>query len=77
MTWQPIESAPKDGTHILAVGLWAGEINGPHFGECICVIRWDGGTTDYPGYEWSVTGTDAYSAWLKPTHWMPLPARPK
>lgn len=76
MEWQPIETAPRDGTHILGYGLWAGEINGPDDTPTHAVIyHWHGGG-DYEGFDWSVHGTDAYAAWMKPTHWMPLPDPP-
>lgn len=74
--WRTIDSAPKDGTEILGYGLWAGEINGTDTIPTRCTIQWDGGTTDYEGFHWSVTGTDAYAAWMCPTHWMPLPPPP-
>lgn len=57
--WQPIESAPKDGTSFLAcsdgwitVGFW-------HGGRA----RWTINAYTYPNY-----GPDD-----QPTHWMPLP----
>ena len=75
--WLPIESAPRDGTKILVWGLWAGEINGPQDEPCMAIARWlYGGSTDWPGFEWSVYGTDAYAAWMKPTHWQSLPVPP-
>lgn len=74
--WQPIESAPKDGTLILAWGCWAGEINGPDDDPELAIVCWDGQRGDYPGFDWMVTGTDAHAAWLKPTHWQPLPDAP-
>lgn len=77
MSWQPINTAPKDGTRILGFGLWAGEINGPEKEPQYCVICWQhDGRTDYAGYQWTVCGTDAYAAWLNPSHWMPLEERP-
>ncbi len=60
--WQPIETAPKDGTIIL--GYWLG---GKH--DCAIhatkfwVGRWWEPNEDYPQSE--------------PTHWMPLPAAPQ
>lgn len=75
--WRPIETAPKDGTCFLAWGDWAGEINGPDFTNTICVIRWDGGRSDYPGYPWQVAHSDAYGEWMHATHWMPLPEPPQ
>jgi hypothetical protein len=74
--WQLIESAPKSGVTILGWGECAGEINGPDGSPSVATICWEGGRTDYPGYEWVVMNTDAYGVWQKPTHWMPLPDRP-
>lgn len=76
MNWQPIDTAPKDGTEILGWGECAGEINGPHGVPCKALIEWRGGRTDWAGYEWSVNGGDHYSTWMKPTHWFPLPPPP-
>lgn len=63
MKWQPIETAPKDGTHVLTfvrempnpicVG-WYQEDNDD--GEIVGTWRDDGGS---------------------PTHWMPLPEPPE
>ena len=76
--WQPIETAPKDGTLILLRGYWAGEINGIEANKKeTLVCSYDGEMTDYGGYHWTVQGTDAYAAWMKPTHWMPLPDPPE
>lgn len=75
MEWQPIETAPKDGTIVLACGKWAGEIGGIGHAPEILAVSFSG-STDYKGFDWSVEGTSGYAAWLKPTHWMPLPAAP-
>ena len=60
--WQPIETAPKDGSSILLTDSSDGSIK-----EC----RWDYclGWGDPVYSEWSFGG--------KPTHWMPLPEPPK
>lgn len=62
MEWQPIETAPKDGTEILlyrrgvSQGKWrVGMLNG----QC----AWGGDGWFYP-------------RWDQPTHWMPLPEAP-
>jgi len=76
MDWQPIETAPKDGTEILGYGPWAGECGGVHAGAEVCTIQWKNGHTDYRGYEWEVTHSDMYGVWQAPTHWMPMPSPP-
>jgi hypothetical protein len=80
VSWQPIETAPKDGTSILTVGLNFGvEGRGQHF----AVVEWcqDTRTIDQLTQE---GGTD-FSGWydseddeplLFLTHWMPLPPPP-
>lgn len=65
--WLPIDTAPKDGTHILILVL---EDNGTGEME---VVRWS--------TEWSHWRTDSwddggYDAELRPTHWMTLPPLP-
>lgn len=67
MEWQPIETAPKDGTAIL---LYCTKF---YFGSGVYLGSWAGtffevcteGETDFP---YSDDGA---------THWMPLPAPPK
>lgn len=61
--WQPIETAPKDGTIILvALHEW----NDPANRHVFEVVSWAGDC-------WS---SEAYPIY-PPTHWMPLPAAPK
>lgn len=76
--WQPIETAPKDGTVVLLFGLWAGEVGGIAQEPQIDIGRWSGGRSDYGSDGWwgLITG-DAYGCWMRPTHWMPLPQPPK
>ena len=74
--WQPIETAPKDGTPVLLRGQWAGEIGGP--GDTGTFIGYyDDGRTDYPGFDWNIVGGSYYTAWCRPTHWRPLPTPPE
>jgi len=62
-TWQPIETVPKDGTHIL---LWPFT----DFGESMVVV----GIRTHDGwFEDVVEGYGFDTA----THWMPLPDPPK
>ena len=59
--WQPIETAPKDGT-VVFVSLHDSNIPQPaRFAEGSWEHAWD-------GYE--------FSGWDGPTHWMPLPKQP-
>lgn len=60
--WQPIETAPRDGTEILAVE--SGSIS------CVRYIQ-NVGWRDYSDI--GAAGIDP----LEPTHWMPLPCAPK
>lgn len=73
--WQPIATAPKDGTPILIyasgevhAGYWAGDGGG---------AKVDVADDTYP---WLVfyKGTGGLNAYMtdKPTHWMPLPTAP-
>jgi hypothetical protein len=63
-TWQPIETAPRDGTVILGCQGW-----------CIEVTAYHKGTQPYHRKEaWVVANDDeGYAQDFKPTHWMPLP----
>lgn len=68
MTWQPIETAPKDGTRILA-----------RIGDEPTVVYWDaeesevvdGPTTG--AWVLAVTDTHAFNAVEWPEAWAPLP----
>lgn len=64
ITWQPIETAPKDGTPILAYETdWGYPIS----------IRWH-----QPWQSWVLNGVLLkLGDWGEPTHWMPLPAPPR
>jgi len=78
--WQPIETAPKDGSEFLAYGE---DINGD--GPKIGLSRWRSSKEEH----WEAVGDRKKelrerdtSAWdydadiVFPTHWMPLPAPP-
>lgn len=70
--WQPIETAPKDGTRILIYqpdGQWKSRRDRRL--EYIDVAYWHTpGNPEHPGF-W--TGGLTY----RPTHWMPLPEPPR
>ncbi len=63
--WRPIETAPRDGTHILVFGP-SNSKNKTYMDVCAWPNNWDG--------MWPV----AYMAYAagEPTHWMPLPSPP-
>jgi len=63
--WQPIDTAPKDGSDILGYQSAAG---------CMRVVRWDdGGYTKQPGWRANIHSFVE----LPVTHWQPLPEPPK
>lgn len=67
MAWQPIETAPRDGTKILAYGYL--HLNGGYHGEspAIDVAVWHAATNS-----WYSPGKGSW----EPTCWMPLPEAP-
>ena len=77
--WRPIETAPKDGTHILAC--FATRPFGPTWGFAQrppTVVHWFG-PPDLPGLRsggWYLSVQTADSERVHPTHWQPLPAPP-
>ena len=83
MEWQPIETAPKDGSEI--IGVYSndyGYLDKPTvYGPWTCRFernKWmashDGiGVIEYM----SDFGTEYKEAEMDPTHWMPLPEPPK
>lgn len=76
MSWQPIGTAPRDGTHVLVCSV------GKYESGEMSVARWDGvhwqGLVD--GFEAVRYMSDFGTEYLEhecPTHWMPLPAPPE
>ncbi len=85
MTWQPIETAPRDGTTCLLWTtierrVWWMTIDRDDYDDQPQPIvgRWwrDGWVSD-AGYTPYGDSTDMDSCELRPTHWMPLPDPPK
>lgn len=68
MDWQPIETAPKDGTRVLLIGHRGAEAD---IGNWSMHGRYDRSTKRY-GICWGCAGI----AYVNPTHWMPLPPPP-
>ncbi len=63
--WQPIETAPKDGSYVLLA--WDG--------QCIMSHWLDNSNTTAPWKGFTVMGLRPWPKG-KPTHWQPLPAPP-
>ena len=74
MTWQPIETAPTDGTEI---DVWSVVNSGQPVadGKRVPDVHWD--TTGSLG---GFVAWDCYADWFiavpYPTHWMPRPEAP-
>ena len=80
--WQPIKTAPRDGTAVLVMrDNWPGTKSG-HAEKCT-------GHNTYVAEFWDSEGRDHTGRWVcymdsvheptcpvEPTHWMPLPAPP-
>ena len=63
--WQPIETAPRDGTSVLVTG------------DKLVVVAYVHKNRWYMPHHSSTTGTEL-SSWIRePTHWMPLPDLPE
>ena len=65
MEWQPIETAPKDGSRIILTD-----------GGFVDAAEWDG----YEGWIVNVessSGFNYYNKFYDATHWMPLPQPPR
>lgn len=76
MEWQPIETAPKDGTPIL---VWNGPANYGYYTapDQMGTARWDRQAfTDGEMCWWACDCCDGVTTY-NPTHWMPLPEPPK
>lgn len=62
--WQPIETAPRDGTRIIVRSTWFHHVTGTEI-EDYAVIRFNGVWTLDHGY-------GEYRDFAKATHWMPM-----
>jgi hypothetical protein len=75
-TWQPIETAPKDGTSVLLCSTADVDQSWPHR-----VSWWDSGPERWaiehrPRPDLGDGWTETVYAEFFPTHWQPLPAPP-
>lgn len=76
-SWQPIETAPQDGSAILGYGRHTASPPDAQRGVKIgdhwwSIMLWD---VYRPKAQW-VFAKDGAATWSKPTHWMPLPDAP-
>lgn len=77
MEWQPIETAPKDGSYVLTF------VPKPWNGLTIKPLRWEEEVTltwedvDATTRERRETDSSHWSTYEEPTHWMPLPPPPE
>ena len=69
--WQPIETAPKDGTLLLLIMVGFEPAVGAYYSH-----GWDYQTEDcFAEYDHWLAYLENRGVW-KPTHWMPLPTPP-
>jgi hypothetical protein len=75
--WQPINSAPKDGTEILLFcsqrKICYGHCEEAKFTEVGTYVSYSDGSGSWEGVD---TSGGEYGNTLVPTHWMPLPPPP-
>ena len=67
-TWQPIETAPRDGTPILTFSDECGAL------EAFLVCWWSEAKAEKCGFGWCAYKVNHM---LSPDFWMPLPPAPK
>jgi hypothetical protein len=73
--WQPIETAPKDGTHVLISNDAPGSVH-PREGYYVAVEHRYENEPQHDGW-WRLAGSsEAAVHGRTPTHWMPLPPAP-
>ena len=80
MDWQPIETAPKDGTWMLVACRWIRDPEEEGLGDWCRIVRW-AADERYKGFPWATMDPEgiAFGGTIKegvPTHWMPLPEPP-
>ena len=78
MEWQPIETAPKDGTWVLLTGgvIFYGW-DGDDFPDCVVGQYVSDQYVSEDKWQFAWYDGGCYGEYEHPTHWMPLPAPPK
>lgn len=82
MEWQPISTAPKDGTWILLTGGefvkydWNGDTE-PDVVSGQYTNKLNGGLDCHWRWQFAWLDGGFYGEYMNPTHWMPLPEPPK
>lgn len=74
--WQPIETAPKDGTTVLL--WWRSEYGDIAYWACATWEVFSDGSGGWVGESFHATEPKTWMRLIgeKPTHWMPLPPQP-
>ena len=72
MTWQPIDTAPKDHSQKQRLLGWA-------WNTGMKIMRYSGWGQGTGGFETLEVADDGYAVWREfgASHWMPLPEPPK
>lgn len=69
--WQPIESAPRDGTRFMGRRSYANHRRNWRMSYLKRITRW-GKASHVPLYGWCHGRVENVDLW-EPTHWSPLP----
>lgn len=67
--WQPIETAPRDGSALI--------LGGMKYGPRVAEGQWGPTTFDRKAKSYKQGWTTSPGHEVEPTHWMPLPEGPK
>ena len=67
--WQPITTAPRDGTIVIVRGKW-------RYADTSETMMAVAARYDYADNWWRDNDGGGFTVQCHPTHWMPLPAAP-